>query len=312
MSVSQQANPAGLRPSDNVGRGLLLTIGAVVVFGIQDAVAKILVQDHSPFQITMMRFWAFAAFSLFLVSRQAPLRQALASKAVGWQVVRGFLLVLDIWLFALAIRTVPLAELQAISQIYPLLVTLFAIPMLGERVGVFRLGAVGVGFMGALLIVRPGGLTLDWGVAFAALSSTSYAIYLVITRKVAALDSSSTSMVYTGLIGLVLTTGVGVFFWEPMDLNTLGLTLVVMVTTCLGHGGMILAMSYAPASVVQPLSYFSLPWAIVLSYTVFGHLIDPITLLGGVIIVGAGLVVMARERHKRVQQSADPTLPGKE
>ena len=97
--MSEIKASAGAR-ADNIARGIAFTIIAVLVFGVQDAVAKILVQTYSPFQITMMRFWAFAAFSLFLVARQAPLRQALRSKHPRLQAVRGLLLVFDVWLAA--------------------------------------------------------------------------------------------------------------------------------------------------------------------------------------------------------------------
>lgn len=286
---------------DNVARAIILTLITIGVFGVQDAISKMLVQDYSPFQITMMRYWGFAVFSLILVSRQAPLRQAFASRAPVLQVLRGVLLMADVWLFALALRSVPLAELQSITLVYPLLVTLFAIPILGEKVGVFRLVAVVVGFAGAMVIVRPGGLPLDWGVAFAIASSTLYALYIVTTRKVSAVDSASTSLAYTGVVGLVMSTAVGMFFWQPMEWQTVALVVLVMGTTCVGHGLMTLALSLAPASVLQPFNYFTLPWAIVLSATVFGHLIDGVSLLGAAVIVAAGLVVMARERIKRVK-----------
>jgi drug/metabolite transporter (DMT)-like permease len=298
--------------TDNVGRAIILTLITIGVFGVQDAISKVLVQTYSPFQITMMRYWGFAAFSLLLVMRQAPLRQALNSKVPLWQVLRGVLLMADIWFFALALRTVPLGELQAITVVYPLLVTLFAIPILGEKVGIFRFVAVAVGFAGALVIVRPGGLPLDWGVAFALSSATLYAIYIVITRKVSQYDSAATSMTYTAVIGLVLSAVVGVFFWQPMGWGDFALVVTVMGTTCAGHGLMVYALSMAPASVVQPFNYFSLPWAIGLSAVVFGHWIDPISMIGAAVIVAAGLVVMARERAKRVAVVDDPTLPGRE
>jgi drug/metabolite transporter (DMT)-like permease len=306
------SSPAADTRTDNVGRAIILTLITIGVFGIQDAISKVLVQTYSPFQITMMRYWGFAAFSLLLVMRQAPLRQALNSKVPVWQVLRGVLLMADIWFFALALRTVPLGELQAITVVYPLLVTLFAIPILGEKVGVFRFVAVGVGFAGALVIVRPGGLPLDWGVAFALASATLYSIYIVITRKVSQFDSAATSMTYTAIIGLVLSAAVGVFFWQPMGWGDVLMVVIIMATTCAGHGLMVFALSMAPASVVQPFNYFSLPWAIALSAVVFGHWIDPISLAGAAIIVAAGLVVMARERMKRVPVVADPTLPGRE
>ena len=298
--------------TDNVGRAIALTLVTIGVFGVQDAISKTLMQTYSPFQITMMRYWGFALFSLFLVLRQAPLRQALSSKVPVWQVLRGTLLIVEIWCFARALQSVPLGELQAISLVYPLLVTLFAIPFLGEKVGVFRFVAVGVGFAGALIIVRPGGLPLDWGVLFAMLSSTLYSIYIVITRKVSQHDSAATSMAFTGIVGLVLSSAVGVSYWQPMGWSDVLLLLSIVVTTCLGHGLMVFALSMAPASTVQPFNYFSLPWAIVLSAVVFGDWIDPISLAGAGVIVAAGLVVMARERMKRVEVKDDPILPGRE
>ena len=305
-------SPAPTR-ADNVGRAIVLTILTIAIFGVQDAMSKILVQTYSPFQVTMMRYWGFALLSLVLVMRQAPLRQALRSRAPLWQVARGSLLIIEIWCFALALQSVPLGELQAISLVYPLLVTLFAIPILGEKVGVFRLVAVGLGFLGALVIVRPGGLELGWGVLFALLSAVLYSIYIVITRRVSGQDSAATTMVYTGIMGLLLSSAVGIFYWQPMAWPDVALLLAIVVTTCLGHGLMIFALSMAPASTVQPFNYFSLPWAILLSAVVFGDWIDPVSLIGAAIIVAAGLVVMARERMRKTVVPADPTLsPGRD
>lgn len=298
--------------TENIGRAIVLTLITIVVFGVQDAISKVLVQTYSPFQVTMMRYWGFGLFALILVLRQAPLRQALSSKVPVLQVLRGTLLIVEIWCFARALQTVPLGELQAISLVYPLLVTLVAIPLLGEKVGVFRFVAVGVGFIGAMVIVRPGGLPLEWGVGFALLSSTLYAIYIVLTRKVSQFDSAATSMAYTALMGLLLSSAVGVFYWQPMAWSDVGLIGIIVVTTCLGHGLMVYALSMAPASVVQPFNYFALPWALLLSIVVFGHWIDGVSLIGAGIIVAAGLVVMARERTRRVEVAVTPTLPGQE
>lgn len=303
----------GVSGADNTPRGIMLVICAILIFGVQDAVAKILVQSWSPMQISMMRYWAFGLLSLLLVMRQAPLRQAFKSALPKWQIARGLLLVADIWCFAMAIRTVPLAELQSISMIYPLLVTLIAIPVLGERVGVFRISAILVGFVGVLVILRPGGLAIDEGVYFAITAMVFYGCYIVCTRKVAQVDSTATSMVYVGVIGLVLTSVVGVFFWQPMGWDGVLMAAVVMVTTVTAHTLMMIALRYAPASVLQPFNYLALPWAIVLSIVVFGHMIDFISFIGATIIVGAGLVIWARERQRKVFV-ADPevTPAGKE
>lgn len=296
MSSAPQA-AAPRRRSDNIVAGIGLTLSAVVIFGVQDAMTKLLMQTYSPFQIAMLRFWAFGAFALILAARRGPLREAFKSRFPRIQVLRAVLLVVDIWLFAAALKHVPLAELQAISLVHPLMATLVAIPLLGEKVGVFRFTAVAVGFGGAMVIVRPGGLPLDIGVLYAMLACAAYAIYVVLTRKVSGHDATVTSMVYVGVGGLVLTSTLGVFFWTPMDGGSMLLAGAVMVTSTAGHGLMMVALSRAPASTLQPFSYMSLPWGIVLSYVVFGHLIDTISLMGGAIIVIAGLVVMERERR---------------
>jgi drug/metabolite transporter (DMT)-like permease len=301
-------------PQDNAGRGILLVLVAILIFSTQDATSKFLVQsDVSPFQMTMMRFWAFAAFSLLLAWRRGGLRDGFRTRHPMLQIARGVLLVVDIWLYVLALGTVPLAAVQSITLIYPLLVTLFAIPLLGERVGAFRIVAVAVGFGGALLIVRPGGVPLDLGVILAAASGSAYALYIVLTRKVSAADSPTTSMVYTGVVGLVVSSAVGVFHWQMLDATAFLLIGYIMLTGVVAHGMMILALSMAPASVLQPFNYTSLPWSILFSIVIFHESIDAISLLGAAIIVGAGLVVMARERFKKVPSAAaEPALPGKE
>lgn len=290
---------------DAVGRAIILNLITVGAFGIQDALSKLLVQDYSPFQIVMMRYWGFAIFALIIVARQAPLREALRSRMPKRQVLRGVLLIVDIWAVGLALRTLQLGELQSIVMAFPLLVTLFAIPILGEKVGVFRLTAVGVGFLGVLLIVRPGGVPLDWGLFFAAFAAATYALYIVVTRQVSAVDSAATSLTYSAVVGVVMATGVGVFFWQPMDWASLGMVGLTVITTCAGHGMMVYALSMAPASTLQPFNYFALPWAIVLSILIFGQGIDPLSLLGAGIIVAAGLVVMARERAKNASVMTD-------
>jgi len=316
QSPALSTDPAPARRSaDNVPLGIGLTVAAILIFGVQDAVSKHLVQDYSPFQLAMMRFWAFAVFSLILVMRQGPISQAFRSKSPWLQVLRGVLLVVDIWFFACALVDVPLAELQAIVLVYPLMVTLVAIPILGEKVGIFRFSAVVVGFLGALLIVRPGGLPMTWGVLYAVLSAAAYAVYIALTRKVSSQDSTATSMVYVGVIGLVMTTGVGIFFWRPMPLEDLGLVVVIMFTSTAAHGLMMVALSRAPASTVQPFNYTALPWGILLSFVFFQHLIDAVSLLGAMIIAGAGLAVMLRERslarrgRAAARQSASEPAP---
>lgn len=314
MSTSTaSASPVPRRRADRVGFGILLALIVVLAFTIQDATSKILVQTYSPFQTTMVRYWGFAVFSLIVAARQAPLREALRSRYPLLQIVRGVLLVLDIWFFATGLQTVPLAEMQAIVLVYPLMVTLAAVPFLGEKVGPFRLVAVAVGFAGALLVIRPGAMPFGWGAFYSLVSAACYAVYIVVTRRISAHDGTAVSMVYVALVGLVMTTAVGLPSWQPIEPGAIGYFLVVVATTCIGHGLMMKALSLAPASVLQPFNYLVLPAAVVLGVVIFNHWVDPLSLVGAALVVGAGLVVMAREQWLQRQSGVDATtLPGKE
>jgi len=284
----------------NVSRGIGLSVVAVLVFGIQDAVAKILVQDYAVAQVVMMRYWAFGAFSVFLALRQNGFRRALQSKHRGLQIGRGLLLLADILLFASAVRTLPLGELSSIMLLFPVTVTVLAIPLLGEKVGPLRWGSVMAGFVGVLIIMRPGFAIIDGGAFYALGAVLAFSLYTILTRMVAGHDHTATSMLYVGGTGLVLSSIVGAFYWQPLTLAAWGLMGILWLTTTGGHFLVMRSLSYAPASVVQPFNYLMLPWAIVLSFVIFGHLIDFVSLVGAIIIVGAGLAVWVRERQKRL------------
>lgn len=300
MSVSPQ--PFAGVSDVNTGKGIALLLCATLIFGVQDALAKILVETYAPIQIIMIRYWAFTAMSLWLVSRRGPLSNAFQSAAPGWQIARGMLLLIDILLYTAALATVPLGDLGAIIMFYPLLVTLFAVPLLGERVGIFRLSAVLAGFAGMLFIMRPGFSAIEIGAVYGLLSAVAYALYLVLTRKVSQVDSTTTSIFYVAIVGFVITTAIGFFFWKDMTLIDSLMMIVVCLTMCVAHGLVMLSLRFAPASVLQPFNYFSLPWAITLGYVIFGTLIDGFALLGATIIVMAGLVVMWRERQLRLRR----------
>ena len=115
-----------------------------------------------------------------------------------------------------------------------------------------------------------------------------------------------------GVVGLVMTTGVGVFFWQPMPIEDLALMGLIMVTSTAAHGLMMVALSQAPASTIQPFNYTSLPWGILLSFVFFQHLIDAVSFVGAVVIVAAGLAVMLRERHLAKSGRVSPPQPAEE
>src|SRR5690606_28765658 len=142
LGMTSDIGAQGSAQPVNVARGVGLLLAATLIFGVQEVVSKILVASYSPFQIVMVRYWAFFALAVWRVVRNSSLKRAFVSRAVGWQVARDLLLVLDMWLFAEELKTVPLGDIGAINIVYPLMVTVFAIPMLRERVSVFRMSSV--------------------------------------------------------------------------------------------------------------------------------------------------------------------------
>ena len=285
----------------NVSKGIFLTLVSILIFAVQDVAVKMLVTDYPPTQVVMIRFWGVAVFTLIWVLRDQSFASVIRSKRPFLQISRGVLLVLDIWCFSTALQFMPLSDLQAIFMLFPIVTTLFAIPLLGEQVGVFRWAAIIVGFVGAMIIIRPGFQEVNIGVWFQLGAVATFALYTVLTRLVSKHDSTNTSMVYMALVGVVLSTAVGVFNMVPMTLNGWLLIGLVIITANVAHTLFTMAYREAPASALQPFNFLILPASIVMTIIFFGHWIDAISFFGAVIIVGAGLFVWWRERVKATE-----------
>ena len=289
--------------SSDIRRGIAFTIASVLLFGMQDMTAKILVQDYPVAQVVMMRYWAFGLFAIYLAMRHfgptlAGAKQAIQSNIWGLQILRAIVLLVDILLFAAGLRTLPLGEAAAITLTFPIFVTLFAIPLLGEKVGLFRWISVAIGFVGVLVVLRPGSAVLDVGAIYILAATMLFALYVVLTRMVAQKDSTATCMLYVGVMGMAGSSIVGVFVWQAPDLAAWGVAFLLMASTTGANYFVMRAMAHAPASVVQPFNYLLLPWAMVLSFIIFGQVMDVVALVGAMIIVFSGLMVWMRERQR--------------
>jgi drug/metabolite transporter (DMT)-like permease len=232
------------------------------------------------------------------VLREGSLRTAIKSKKPKLQIARGVLLVLDIWCFSAALQYMPLSDLQAIFMLFPIVTTLVAIPILGEQVGVFRWAAIGVGFLGAMIIIRPGFQEVNMGVWLQLGAVTTFALYTVLTRLVSKHDSTTTSMLYMTLVGVVLSTSVGIFNMVPMSFNGWLLMGLIIITANVAHTLFTMAYREAPASALQPFNFLILPASIIMTIIFFGHWIDLISFIGALITVAAGLFVWWREQVK--------------
>jgi len=276
--------------------GIILGLMTVFVFAAQDGITKVLVRDYAPAQIIMVRFWAFAVFALIFAHMRGGLGVAIRSKMPGVQIFRSVLLILQMMVFAGGLRYMGLADAHALFATYPLVATALAAPILGEHVGWRRLMAVGVGFMGALVIIRPGLTVFDPAGFIQLAAAFAFAIYSLLTRKVSFQDGFATSILYLGIFGAIAATAIGLPFWKMPTGNDMVLLAILSGTGIVGHLFLIKALEFAPATLLQPFNYTSLVWASLIGFTVFGEIPDIWTIAGASLIVGAGGYVIWRER----------------
>lgn len=274
-------------------RGIACMLVTMLTFASQDALTKLLAQDLAVAQIVMIRFWLFAGFATVLIAnRPGGLRRAVRARRPWLQILRASIFVVEVGIFAWVVARMPLSTAQAIFAACPLLVTALSPLVLGERVGRLRWLAVLVGFLGVLIILRPGGGFFDPVGVWALVGTAMFAVYSLLTRLLAQEDRFETSYGYVAWIGCLLASLVGPLLWiAPSTDQILGL-LVLGCTGIFGHMLLMKAYELAPASVLQPFSYTQLVWGAVIGVLVFGEQPEPAVLLGAGIVVVAGIVAM--------------------
>jgi drug/metabolite transporter (DMT)-like permease len=282
----------------NTRLGIWLMIGTSFVFAAQDALSRHLAAEYSVFLVVMIRYWFFAAFVIALsVRRSGSLRKAAATSQPMVQIFRGLLLAGEICVMVLGFTLLGLVESHAIFACYPLLVAALSGPVLGERVGPWRWAAIGVGFVGVLVILRPGHTVFAPAAAIPLLSAFLFALYGLLTRYVARKDTAITSFFWTGTVGAVAMTAVGIWTWEPMTGPDYAMMATLCVTGVAGHFMLIKCYEVAEASAVQPFAYLQMVFAAALGLLVFGEVLDMNVVIGASIVVAAGLFTLWRNRR---------------
>jgi drug/metabolite transporter (DMT)-like permease len=279
-------------------RGILLMILTTFIFAMQDGISRHLAGNYNVLLIVMIRYWFFAAFVIAVGVRRAGSVRAAAATEMPWlQAFRGVLLAAEVCVTVLAFVMLGLVETHAVFAVYPLLVTAFAGPVLGEHAGWRRWAASAVGFAGVLVILRPGSGVVDPAAIVPLVAAAMFALYGLLTRYVGRVDSAATSFFWTGTTGAVAMTAVGVWFWEPMSGSDWAWMSVLCVTGAFGHWLLIKVYEVAEASAVQPFAYFQLVFASAMGMLVFGERLEPTVAIGAVIVVAAGLFTFARARR---------------
>lgn len=281
--------------ADRTRQGIAVLLIGIVLFSLLDVVSKLLGQRMAVTQILWIRFLGFVPIALLMAWRPGK-GIAWRSGRPGLQLVRSLLLVIEMGMFVWAFKTLPLADVQAVAACTPLLVVALSVLFLGERVGWRRWAAVGLGFLGMLLIVRPGFQEVGIGTLVVLGAAVLFAIYQIQLRIVGRVDAATTSGLWSAVVGAVAMSLVAPFDWTPPDTTGWILLAAAALLGALGHTIYSRAFVLAPASVLQPFNYLMLVFATLFGWLIFGDLPDAWTVAGALLIVAGGLYALHRER----------------
>jgi drug/metabolite transporter (DMT)-like permease len=286
----------------NIGRAIFYMALAMALLPCLNASAKYLGRSYSTIEIVWARYAGHFAYMVVAFFPRRGL--ALFATAQPWiQILRSSLLLSATGIYFTALHYTELPTAAIISFVSPFIMIALAALTLGETVGPRRWAAVGVGFLGALFILRPGFGAVPPASFLVLISAGCNALYQVLTRSLAARDSAETSNTYIAVVGFVLTTLLVPFFWQtPRTALDILLFIGLGLFGGFGHYFIVKALEWGPASVVAPLNYGQLIGTVIIGYIVFAEFPDLWTWIGAAVIIGSGLYIFYRER--RLQRMA--------
>ena len=277
-------------------KAIILNLSALVMLPIMDGFAKYLSSTLPVLQITWSRYF-------FTIVITLPIMLFFFRKNLTWteqpklQLMRGLLLFFANILFFYSISIISLAKALTLAFIAPLIVTALSPFLLGEKVGFRRWAAVITGFIGSLIVIRPGFVELNLASIAALGTGVLYGFYLIITRKLHDSDNPLLTLLLTGIVGAVLGSIIMPTVWVSPTITEWYMMFAIGFFASLGHLFIILSLRYADASKLAPLGDFEIVTNIIIGYYFFSHFPDSWTFLGLFIIISSGIYIFRRE-HK--------------
>lgn len=295
-----QATPAQ-RDADRPLRGIALMCVAVASFVVMNTMVKELGRAPHDMSVIFL-IWGRYFFHLVLILALFPRRvpTLFRTRRPGIQVLRSVLVLAATACMFTSVQFLPLADVVSIAFIAPLVATGLSVVILRERVGPRRWAAVAIGFVGALIIIRPGLGVVHWASFLPLAMATFYALYQILTRIARSDADPLNALFYTALVGAVLTSAAVPFAWSWPSPAEWAMLIAAGFFGGAGHFAVIKAYERAEVSTVAPFAYTEIIWATIAGLLVFGDFPDVWTFVGAAIIAGAGLYVLHRE-HARVQ-----------
>ena len=279
-------------------KAITFNLLAWVMLPIMDGFAKYLSSDLPVLQITWARYFFTVAFTfpiMFFFYRN----QLKWSEKPKLQFLRGLILLTANICFFYSISVISLAKALTLAFVAPLIVTAFSPIFLSEKVGLRRWLAVIIGFIGSLVVIRPGFVEINLASLAALGTGVMYGFYLIITRKLSTSDNPLLTLLLTGVVGAIIISIVMPFVWVKPTLNEWFMMAAIGIFACVGHLFLILSLKYADASKLAPFSYFEIITNIIIGYYFFSDFPDNWTFLGLFIIVISGIYISRRENLVR-------------
>lgn len=277
--------------------GILLMATAFAIVPVMDTAAKLLAQGYHPLQIAWGRYLFQSIFtSVLILGIGRKSFSILQTRRPRLHITRTFFGWVSNLPFITALIFIPLADAFAAVLVGPLIVTALSVPLLGERVGIWRWSAVVVGMTGALIIVRPGMGVMHWAIVLPLISATTFALYQIFTRKLSSTENVDTLLLIDGYAGLAMSTLTLPFVWKMPDLSGWGLMLLMGLVVTGTRVALVYALKFTPAAILAPFAYVQIISATLLGLIVFGNFPDRWTIVGAVIVCLSGIFIALRER----------------
>ena len=279
-------------------KAIILNLSAWVMLPIMDGFAKYLSSTIPILQITWSRYFFTVIFVL-------PIILVFFRKNFKWteqpklQLIRGLLLFCANILFFYSISIISLAKALTLAFIAPLIVTILSPILLDEKVGLRRWAAVITGFIGSLIVLRPGFVEINIASIAAIGTGFLYGIYLIVTRKLHNADHPLLTLLLTGVVGAIIGSAIMPFVWVQPTIVDWYMMLAIGFFASLGHFLLILSLKYADASKLAPFGYFEIITNIIIGYYFFNHFPDIWTIVGLSVIISSGLYIFRREALNR-------------
>ncbi|KPA20434.1 EamA-like transporter family protein [Shimia sp. SK013] len=282
-------------------KAVLAALLAFAIFSTHDVIVKFLGATFSPFQIVFFSgLFSFPLITLMLV--RDPSQGNLRPVHPWWVALRSVCVVTSPTAAFFAFTVLPLAQVYALLFAAPLLITVLAIPILGERVGIWRMLAVLMGLCGVIIVVRPGVTELQMGHFAALLAAFAVALQSVVLRKIGREERRVVLMLYPLLINVGVMGVAMTFVYQPVGLADLGGMATVALFSFVASLLLVYSYTNAEAALVAPMQYSQIVWAAIFGILVFNETPDSMTLLGASVIVASGLFIIAREARGGTSQ----------